>query len=79
MCETLLTIDGAVDNPQQLTFAELSAFPESAQFADVSRLNPSRRGDGVTLDAILERSTVRPGTLLDSACKPRRLSRLRAA
>jgi DMSO/TMAO reductase YedYZ molybdopterin-dependent catalytic subunit len=61
MSETLLTIDGAVDNPQQLTFADLRAFPLSAQFADVSRLHPGRRGDGVTLDAILERSAVRSG------------------
>ena len=42
------------------TFADLAAFPDAAQFADVSRLHSSRRGDGVTLDAILERAAVRP-------------------
>ena len=56
----LLEIDGAVEHPLALTFDDLSAFPEAAQFADVSRLHSSRRGDGVTLDAILEQASVRP-------------------
>jgi DMSO/TMAO reductase YedYZ molybdopterin-dependent catalytic subunit len=60
MSETLLNIVGAVDHPLELTFGNLAAFPETDQFADVSRLHPSRRGDGVTLDAILERARVRP-------------------
>jgi DMSO/TMAO reductase YedYZ molybdopterin-dependent catalytic subunit len=60
MSEVLLRIDGAVENSLRLTYADLAAFPATAQFADVSRLHPSRRGDGVTLDAILERAAVRP-------------------
>jgi DMSO/TMAO reductase YedYZ molybdopterin-dependent catalytic subunit len=61
MSNPLLKIEGAVDNPLALTFAELAAFPDAAQFADVSRIHPSRRGDGVTLDAILDQAKVRPG------------------
>src|SRR5262245_13779802 len=60
MSEVLLKIDGAVEHSLGLTFPDLTAFPESDQFADVSRLHPSRRGDGVALDAILERASVHP-------------------
>ena len=61
MNEVLLKITGAVEHPLELTFADLAAFSDSDQFADVSRLHPSRRGDGVILDAILDRAAVRPG------------------
>ncbi len=57
----LLKIDGAVDHPLNLTYTDLAAFPDIAQFADVSRLHPTRRGDGVTLDAILDQAQIRPG------------------
>jgi DMSO/TMAO reductase YedYZ molybdopterin-dependent catalytic subunit len=43
-----------------LSFADLAGFPDADQFTDVSRLHPSRRGDGVTLDAILDRASVSP-------------------
>jgi DMSO/TMAO reductase YedYZ molybdopterin-dependent catalytic subunit len=61
MNEPLLKIHGAVEEPLTLTFADLAAFPASAQFADVSRIHPGRRGDGVVLDAILDQAQVRPG------------------
>ncbi len=61
MSNILLKINGAVDCPLALTFAELAAFPDAAQFADVSRLHPGRRGDGVILDAILDQAAVQPG------------------
>lgn len=61
MSNVLLTIDGAVERSLALEFADLAAIPEVAQYADVSRIHPSRRGDGVTLDAILELAAVRPG------------------
>ena len=35
-------------------------FPESAQVPDVSRFHPTRKGDGVTFDAILDRAGVLP-------------------
>jgi DMSO/TMAO reductase YedYZ molybdopterin-dependent catalytic subunit len=49
----LLNVDGAVERPLALTHADLRAFPESEQVADVSRFHPSRRGDGVHLEALL--------------------------
>lgn len=58
--ETVLTIDGMVDRPLNLTFADLDALPDPARVADVSRFHPTRRGDGVTLDALLDRAGVRP-------------------
>ena len=61
MSSAVLKIEGAVDHPLVLTFSDLAAFPDAAQFADVSRIHPSRRGDGVTLDAVLHKAKVRPG------------------
>ncbi len=58
--ELALTIDGMVERPLRLTFADLDALPASAHVADVSRFQPKRRGDGVTLEAVLERAGVRP-------------------
>ena len=56
----ILTVDGHVERPLKLTFADLEALPGPAQVTDVSRFHPSRQGDGVTLDAILERARVLP-------------------
>jgi DMSO/TMAO reductase YedYZ molybdopterin-dependent catalytic subunit len=57
MSDTIvLRVDGAVENNLDLTFADLAALPASAQVADVSRFHPNRHGDGVALDAILERA-----------------------
>jgi DMSO/TMAO reductase YedYZ molybdopterin-dependent catalytic subunit len=61
MSNVVLKIDGAVERTLALSFDDLAGFSAAAQFADVSRIQPSRRGDGVTLDAILERAKVRPG------------------
>lgn len=57
--EVVLTIDGLVKRTLSLTFDDLDAFPEAARVADVSRFHPKRRGDGVTLDAILHRAGAR--------------------
>jgi len=56
----VLTIDGAVERPLSLTYADLEALPESAQVHDVSRFHPSRRGDGVLLEPLLNRAGVKP-------------------
>jgi DMSO/TMAO reductase YedYZ molybdopterin-dependent catalytic subunit len=56
----VLTVDGAVDKPLRLTYADLEALPQSDQVHDVSRFHPSRRGDGVLLEAILHRAGVKP-------------------
>jgi DMSO/TMAO reductase YedYZ molybdopterin-dependent catalytic subunit len=53
-----LIIDGAVEQPLTLSLADLASLPTSSQVPDVSRFHPQRCGDGVELEAILER--VRP-------------------
>jgi DMSO/TMAO reductase YedYZ molybdopterin-dependent catalytic subunit len=52
----LLTLEGAVERRLELTFDDLAGLPEAAQVRDVSRFHPTRRGDGVTLEALLERA-----------------------
>ena len=49
----VLRIDGAVERPIDVTFDELRGLPEAEQVRDVSRFHPSRKGDGVTLEALL--------------------------
>jgi DMSO/TMAO reductase YedYZ molybdopterin-dependent catalytic subunit len=58
--ELVLTIDGLVEHPLSLTFEDLDALPEAVRVRDVSRFQPKRRGDGVALEALLERARVRP-------------------
>ncbi len=60
MSDIVLTIDGAVLRPLRLTFSDLEALPDADQVRDVSRFQPNRRGDGVALDAILDRAGVPP-------------------
>jgi 2-dehydropantoate 2-reductase len=55
MTETILRIDGEVGKPLDLSFSDLRAFADDDQVRDVSRVDPRRRGDGVTLGAVLER------------------------
>ncbi len=57
---TLLIVDGAVEQPLALRFADLAALPEASQVRDISRFHPRRKGDGVTLEAVLE--LARPGS-----------------
>src|SRR3954465_10997972 len=52
----LLKVEGAVEEPLALTFDALSSLPESAQVRDVSRYHAKRPGDGVALEALLERA-----------------------
>jgi DMSO/TMAO reductase YedYZ molybdopterin-dependent catalytic subunit len=56
MSDIVLTIEGKVEHRLFLTFGDLEAFPDRDQIRDVSRFAPSRRGDGVSLDAILARA-----------------------
>ncbi len=58
--ESILTVDGAVERRLQLTRADLDAFPEAMHVRDVSRIHPQRQGDGVELEAILDRAGVLP-------------------
>jgi DMSO/TMAO reductase YedYZ molybdopterin-dependent catalytic subunit len=57
---TLLRIEGEVERPLSLSFADLTAFDARHQVADVSRLDPKRAGDAVRLSGLLERAGVRP-------------------
>jgi DMSO/TMAO reductase YedYZ molybdopterin-dependent catalytic subunit len=58
--EVILTVNGAVERPLRLTRADLDGFPDAMHVRDVSRFHPQRQGDGVELDAILERACVLP-------------------
>ncbi len=56
----ILKVDGQVERPLRLSFADLEALPAESQITDVSRFHPSRQGDGVVLEAILELAGVLP-------------------
>jgi DMSO/TMAO reductase YedYZ molybdopterin-dependent catalytic subunit len=58
--EILLRIDGAVEEPLELSFAGMDAFPEADRVLDVSRFQPNRKGDGIALEAIFRRVRPRP-------------------
>jgi len=55
----LLKVEGAVEHPLSLTFEVLARLPAAVQVLDVSRFHPTRQGDGVTLEALLERARPR--------------------
>src|ERR1700693_1011937 len=55
-----LRVDGVVENPLDLAFDDLEGFPETFRVLDVSRFHPSRKGDGITLEAILAEVRPRP-------------------
>jgi DMSO/TMAO reductase YedYZ molybdopterin-dependent catalytic subunit len=59
MSSKVLTVDGDVEQPLALAFDDLAAFPAAEQVSDVSRYHPTRKGDGVTLEAILTRARPR--------------------
>jgi DMSO/TMAO reductase YedYZ molybdopterin-dependent catalytic subunit len=56
--DVILTVEGAVERPLRLTFVDLEGLPDQAQIHDVSRFHPTRKGDGVALDAILDHAGV---------------------
>ncbi len=58
--EVVLTIEGLVESPLRLSYLDLDALPEADRVPDVSRFHPARKGAGVTLDAILDRASIRP-------------------
>jgi DMSO/TMAO reductase YedYZ molybdopterin-dependent catalytic subunit len=58
--DVILIVEGAVERPLRLSFADLEALPEQAQIHDVSRFHPTRKGDGVALDVILDQARARP-------------------
>ena len=61
MNTSLLTIDGEVDSPVTLSFEELAAFDAAQQVLDVSRIDPKRQGDAITLAGLLARVKPKAG------------------
>lgn len=57
--EILLLVDGEVEQPLRLAYTDLLTMPETDQIVDVSRFQPTRRGDGVLLEALLRRARTR--------------------
>lgn len=53
MTKPLLTIDGEIESPVSLSFDDFAAFPAEHQIADVSQIDPKRRGAAVTLAGLL--------------------------
>lgn len=63
--EKILRVDGEVERPIELSYAELAAMPAEQQVVDVSRFDPARKGDAVTLASILSLAKTKPsGTYL---------------
>lgn len=58
--EVILAVEGLVDRPLSLSARDLDSLPPEARVLDVSRIIPGRRGDGVTLSAILDLAAARP-------------------
>lgn len=50
-----ITIDGLVQQPATLAFADLAAWDEAGQVRDMSRIDPKRKGDALRLSALLDR------------------------
>lgn len=57
---TILRVDGAVEQPLDLSYEDLRGLPENDQVLDVSRFHPDRRGDGVALEPLLRLARPRP-------------------
>jgi DMSO/TMAO reductase YedYZ molybdopterin-dependent catalytic subunit len=55
----LLKVEGLVEHPLDLRFEDLARLPAGSQVPDVSRFQAKRQGDGVTLEALLERARPR--------------------
>jgi DMSO/TMAO reductase YedYZ molybdopterin-dependent catalytic subunit len=51
-----LKIDGEIERALALSFDDLAAMDERHQVRDVSRIDPKRKGDAVTLIALLEKA-----------------------
>ena len=62
----ILKLDGLVEQPLDLRFEDLAGLPPDSQVPDVSRFQPSRRGDGVALEAATaaERALPHPRELI---------------
>jgi len=57
----MLTIAGHVENPVQLTYEQLARLPAEFQVVDVSRFDPKRSGDAVSLAGLVALARPKPG------------------
>ena len=57
--DILVRIDGEVENPIQLTFADFEGVDAASQVADVSQLDPQRKGGAVKFSALLDLAKVK--------------------
>jgi DMSO/TMAO reductase YedYZ molybdopterin-dependent catalytic subunit len=60
MNKTQLQIDGDVERPATLSFDDLARMADAFQVRDVSRIDPKRQGDAVTLIGLLDRVKPKP-------------------
>jgi DMSO/TMAO reductase YedYZ molybdopterin-dependent catalytic subunit len=60
MPEAKLRITGAVNNPGEVSFANLAATEPSVQINDISQVAEGRKGDAVTLHGLLKLVGVKP-------------------
>lgn len=56
----LLRIDGEVDKPAALTFADLQSLDDSTRIIDVSQFDPNRKGDAIKLSGLLDAVGIKP-------------------
>lgn len=56
----ILKLDGEVEQPAILSFDDLAALAQEHQIADVSRIDPKRKGDAVKLAGLLARVRPKP-------------------
>lgn len=57
-----LIVDGDVEHPAVFSREHLSAMPEADRVRDVSRFPSGKKGDGVTLEALLNRVGLLPSS-----------------
>jgi DMSO/TMAO reductase YedYZ molybdopterin-dependent catalytic subunit len=60
MSESQLLIDGDVQRPLRLSRQDLSAIEPASQIADVSQIDPKRRGRAVKISAVLDQAGLKP-------------------
>ena len=58
--ETTLKVSGELSSPREFGFADLAAFPAQDQVFDVSKIDPKRQGDAVTLEGLLRLVGAKP-------------------
>lgn len=58
---SVLKIDGQVEQPFEISLEQLAALPPEHQIVDVSRFDPKRQGDAVSLVGLMELVRPKPG------------------